>query len=97
MVNNPRLCWAPGSTTAENFGVNLQESKQIANRSVRYAAAREVGDFNIAAVIAGEAVDLIDDVLPAEIIVERVISEAARLLVSGAATAAPTRRVPGTI
>lgn len=43
--------------------------------AARYAAARKAGDFDIAAVIAGEAVDLIDDVPPAAIIVERVVSE----------------------
>jgi nitronate monooxygenase len=60
--------------------------------AARYAAARKAGDFDIAAVIAGEAVDLIDDVPPAAIIVERVVSEAVRLL--GAAAAVPPTRAP---
>jgi nitronate monooxygenase len=60
--------------------------------AARYAAAREAGNFDIAAVIAGEAVDLIDDVPPAAIIVERVVSEAARLL--GAAAAVPPSQAP---
>jgi nitronate monooxygenase len=46
----------------------------------RYLAARARGDFSIAAVIAGEAAGLIDDVVSAADIVERVIAEASALL-----------------
>lgn len=49
-------------------------------QAARYAAARERGDFDVAAVIAGEAVDLIHDTLPAAVIIARVVSEATRLL-----------------
>jgi nitronate monooxygenase len=45
-----------------------------------YAAAQAAGNFDIAAVIAGEAVGLIDDIPPAAEIVERMIAEAARML-----------------
>lgn len=48
--------------------------------SARYAEARANGDFKIAAVIAGEAVDLVDDVPSAAQIVERIIDEASGLL-----------------
>jgi nitronate monooxygenase len=48
--------------------------------AARYAAARERGDFDVAAVIAGEAVDLVNDTPPAADIVARVVSEATRLL-----------------
>jgi nitronate monooxygenase len=48
-----------------------------------YAAARTNGDFDTAAVIAGEAVDLITDIPPASEIVRRMVTEAAGLL-SGA-------------
>ncbi len=47
----------------------------------RYDAARAAGDFDTAAVIAGEAVDLIGDIPPAGEIVERVATEAEALLV----------------
>jgi nitronate monooxygenase len=47
-----------------------------------YAAARERGDFDIAGVIAGEACALIHDIPPAEEIVERIVSDAERLLSS---------------
>ncbi len=48
--------------------------------AARYAEARSAGDFSIAAVIAGEAVDLIDDIPSARQIVERVVEEASKLL-----------------
>jgi nitronate monooxygenase len=49
----------------------------------RYAAARTNGDFDTAAVIAGEVVDLITDIPPASEIVQRMVTEATGLL-SGA-------------
>lgn len=52
-----------------------------------YAAARERGDFDVAAVIAGEACALIHDIPPAGEIVARVVAEAERLL-------APRRDTP---
>jgi len=48
--------------------------------AARLSEAREKGDFDTAAVIAGEAVDLIADIPPAAEIVERMVKEAARLL-----------------
>jgi nitronate monooxygenase len=45
-----------------------------------YAAARDRGDFDIAAVIAGEACALIHDIPTAGEIVERVVAHAERLL-----------------
>jgi nitronate monooxygenase len=45
-----------------------------------YEAARERGDFDIAGVIAGEACALIHDIPPAGDIVERIVTEAERLL-----------------
>jgi nitronate monooxygenase len=47
----------------------------------RFAAARAAGDFDTAAVIAGEVVDLIADVPPAAEIVERMMTTATTLLV----------------
>lgn len=45
-----------------------------------YAAARERGDFDVAAVIAGEACALIHDIPPAGEIVRRIVAEAERAL-----------------
>jgi nitronate monooxygenase len=44
-----------------------------------YAAAREAGDFDVAAVIAGEASALIHDIPPAAEIVERIVRDAERI------------------
>jgi len=45
-----------------------------------YAAARAAGNFDIAAVIAGESVGLIHDIPPAGEIVDRIITEAEQIL-----------------
>jgi len=75
---NGRVLW---NAHAERWlGREIGLLQHIEEEAARYAAAREAGDFDVAAVIAGEAVDLIDDVLPAAIIVERVVSEATRLI-----------------
>jgi nitronate monooxygenase len=49
----------------------------------RYARARDAGDFDTAAVIAGEAADLVRAVEPAGRIVERMVGEAEALLRRG--------------
>lgn len=48
--------------------------------SVEYAAARAAGNFEVAAVFAGEAVGQIHDIPPAAEIVERIATEAEQLL-----------------
>jgi nitronate monooxygenase len=55
----------------------LQNVQAVA---AEYALAKAAGNFDVAAVIAGEAVGLIHDVLPARVIVERIIAEARGLL-----------------
>ena len=56
------------------------ELLQNEGEAVRYAEARAVGDFDTAAVIAGEAVDLITDLPPAGELVTRIADQAASLL-----------------
>src|SRR6185369_1717835 len=56
------------------------ELMQHPEEAERFAKARANGDFDTAAVIAGEAVDLIGDIPPAAEIVERITREAAALL-----------------
>jgi nitronate monooxygenase len=53
-----------------------------------YLAARAKGDFDMAAVIAGEAVDLISDLPPAGEIVERIVAQASGLLLKAPACVA---------
>ena len=52
----------------------------LAEEQRRYAAAREASDFNTAAVIVGEAVDLVRAVRPAAEIVDSIIRQAADTL-----------------
>jgi nitronate monooxygenase len=51
-----------------------------AEEATRYDKARAEGDFDTAAVIAGEAVDMIADIPPAAEVVDRMVKEASALL-----------------
>jgi nitronate monooxygenase len=51
-----------------------------ADEAARYDKAREVGDFETAAVIAGEGVDMISDIPPAKEVVDRMVRETSALL-----------------
>ncbi len=55
----------------------LQKANEVA---VEYAAAKDAGNFEVAAVFAGEAVSLIHDIPPAAELVERIALEAEQLL-----------------
>ncbi|MBR0839381.1 nitronate monooxygenase [Bradyrhizobium liaoningense] len=55
----------------------MQRASEVANE---YAAAKAAGNFDVAAVFAGEAVGLIHDIPPAAEIVERIATEAEQLL-----------------
>ncbi|UGY14988.1 NAD(P)H-dependent flavin oxidoreductase [Bradyrhizobium septentrionale] len=55
----------------------MQRADEIA---AEYAAARAVGNFDIAAVFAGESVGLIHDIVPAAEIVGRIVTEAEQTL-----------------
>ena len=55
----------------------MQNVKAVA---AEYAAAKAAGNFDIAAVIAGEAVGLIHDIPPAAEIVDRIVTEAGQIL-----------------
>ena len=61
-------------------GRELELSRHAHIEGERYMAAREAGDFDVAAVVAGEAVDLIDTVRPAGDIVRDAVAEAETLL-----------------
>ena len=58
------------------FGREGELEANIDEVSREYASARERGDFDVAAVIAGEAAGLIHDIPPAAEIVERIVGEA---------------------
>ena len=62
------------------YGREAQLLQHQDEEAARYDKARSEADFNTAAIIAGEAVDLIADIPPAAEIVKRMISEAEGLL-----------------
>lgn len=62
------------------LGRELELMRHKAGEVPRYLAARAAGDFDTAAVIAGEAVDLIHDIPRAAALVERTVAEADALL-----------------
>jgi len=59
--------------------------------AAEYAKARAAGNFDVAAVIAGEAVGLIHDIAPAAEIVDRIVTEADQIL-SGRRNSSSTSR-----
>ena len=61
-------------------GRELELLQHVEAVAAEYAAAKAGGNFDIAAVIAGEAVGLIDDVPPAATIINRIVSQAEDLL-----------------
>lgn len=62
------------------MGREVELMQNITAVAAEYAAAKAAGNFDIAAVIAGEAVGLIHDIPPAAVIVERIVSEADQIL-----------------
>jgi nitronate monooxygenase len=62
------------------FGREVELLRHLEEESTKYVAAREAGDFDIAAVIAGEAAGLIRDIPSAHEIVTRTMQEASALL-----------------
>lgn len=64
------------------IGRELELMRQVHEEADRHLAAKQQGDFNIAAVIAGEVVGLIRDLPPAADIVRRIIAEADELIES---------------
>lgn len=59
--------------------------------AAEYADAKAAGNFDIAAVIAGEAVGLIHDVPPASEIVDRIVAEADQILLGRRNSSAASR------
>ncbi len=62
------------------MGREMELLQQVNKVAAEYAAAKAAGNFDIAAVIAGESVGLIHDIPPAAEIVERIACEAEQLL-----------------
>jgi nitronate monooxygenase len=64
------------------LGREVELVQRADEEAERYKAAREAVDFDVAAVIAGEASGLIRSILPAETVVRQIVSGASDLLVS---------------
>ena len=62
------------------IGREVELMQNIKTVAAEYAAAKQAGNFDIAAVIAGEAVGLIHDIPPAAEIVDRIVTEADQIL-----------------
>jgi nitronate monooxygenase len=62
------------------MGREVELMQNVQAVAAEYAAARAAGNFDIAAVIAGEAVGLIHDIPPAGEIVDRIVTEADQIL-----------------
>jgi nitronate monooxygenase len=61
-------------------GRELELLQNVSTVAAEYAAAKSAGNFDIAAVIAGEAVGLIQDVPRAAEIIDRIVTEAEQIL-----------------
>jgi nitronate monooxygenase len=62
------------------MGREIELLQNVSAVAAEYAAAKAAGNFDIAAVIAGEAVGLIHDIPPAAEIVDRIVAEADGIL-----------------
>jgi nitronate monooxygenase len=62
------------------MGREVELLQNVNTVAAEYAAAKAAGDFDIAAVIAGEAVGLIHDIPPAAEIIDRIVLEADQIL-----------------
>jgi nitronate monooxygenase len=68
------------SQTERWLGREVELVRRAEEEGARYIAARAAQDFDVAAVIAGEAAGLVADVQPAARIVERMVAQAVSLL-----------------
>jgi nitronate monooxygenase len=62
------------------MGREVELMQNVKTVAAEYAAAKATGNFDIAAVIAGDAVGLIHDIPPAAEIVDRIVTEAGQIL-----------------
>lgn len=65
------------------FGREVELMRQLDQESPRYLAARTAGDFDVAAVIAGESAGLVRDIATVPEVMDKMIREASSLLAHG--------------
>ena len=73
------------------MGREVELLQNVTAVAAEYAAARAAGNFDIAAVIAGEAVGMIHDIPPAAEIVDRIVTEAEQILAGRRNSSAPAK------
>jgi len=84
------------SHTDRWFGREIELMQRADAEAERYATARQAADFDVAAVIAGESSGLIRDVPSVASVVERITSDAEKLLVGASAlTESHSRTISG--
>jgi nitronate monooxygenase len=62
------------------LGREVELMRNLKTECERYARARAAGEYDVAAVITGEAAGLVKEVLPAGAIVEQLVAGAEKLL-----------------
>jgi nitronate monooxygenase len=82
LINDHARRWA---------GRELELLQNVKTVAAEYADAKAAGNFDIAAVIAGEAVGLIQDIPPAAEIVDRIVAEADQILLGRRNSSAASR------
>jgi nitronate monooxygenase len=65
------------------FGREVELMRHLDEESARYVAARKDGDFDIAAVIAGESAGLIHEIASTREVIEQIVRDAAALIARG--------------
>ena len=65
------------------YGREVELMRHLDEESTRYVAARKDGNFDIAAVIAGESAGLIREIFSAREVVDRIVRDASTLLARG--------------
>jgi nitronate monooxygenase len=69
------------------YGREAELMRHLDEESARYVAARKDGNFDIAAVIAGESVGLVREIASTREIVDRIVRDASALLARGSSNA----------
>lgn len=62
------------------YGREDELRRNLEEESTKYAAARKVGNFDIAAVIAGESAGLVREIAPVREVMDRIVHDASALL-----------------
>jgi nitronate monooxygenase len=65
------------------YGREVELMRHLDDESTRYVAARTDGNFDIAAVIAGESAGLVPEISPVREVVDRIVRDASTLLACG--------------